>query len=257
MGKTVNFSNYRTDIFPLEDMVLRRALALKVADEDWRAIQAMLAPLGAKPKGGVYHRDHSYRVGLLASEIAEAVSVGRRQLQKIAETEDIPYYVDEGLCVDERTKPRWYDPKALFFAGLLHDIGKALVPACTLCATEKWTDEDRKNMEPHVLDGFRMLRDRFDFTAHVIVWHHRFQSSGYPAELPAALQPFSEATLEKAKEYGKLLMVADVFDAMHRINSATGGVALTSEEIKARMLKLHPELLGDLVPRLYEKGVLR
>src|SRR5271154_6894224 len=71
----MSFSNYRHDIFPLEDMVLRRALALKVADDDWKAINAMLAPLGAKPKGGIYHRDHSWRVGLLASEIAEATGI--------------------------------------------------------------------------------------------------------------------------------------------------------------------------------------
>jgi len=233
----MNFVPYRKDIFPLEDMVLRRALALDVKDDDWKAINAMLAPLGAKPKGGVYHRDHSYRVGLLASEIAAETA-----------TDTMNVFVSGKVLTPI---------KALFFAGLLHDVGKALVPACTLCATEKWTDEDRKNMEPHVLDGFRMLRDRFDFTAHVIVWHHAFQAGGYPKELPAALQPFSEETLEKAKEYGKLLMVADVFDALHRVNSATGGVALTSEEIKTRMLKLHPELLGDLVSRLYEKGVLR
>jgi len=243
----MNFVPYRKDIFPLEDMVLRRALALKVADEDWSAINAMLAPLGAK-KAGVYHRDHSYRVGLLASEIAEAIGIPTfHPRNPEREGWQGPYDITWDYSA----------PNALFFAGLLHDIGKALVPACTLCATEKWTDEDRKNMEPHVLDGFRMLRDRFDFTAHVIVWHHRFQSGGYPAELPEKLQPFSDEALEKAKEYGKLLMVADVFDAMHRINSATGGVALTSEEIKTRMLKLHPELLGDLVSRLYEKGVLR
>lgn len=143
------------------------------------------------------------------------------------------------------------------YVGTFFQADGALVPACTLCATEKWTDEDRKNMEPHVMDGFRMLRDRFDFTAHVIVWHHRFQSSGYPAELPAALQPFSEETLERAKDYGKLLMIADVFDAMHRVNSGSGGVALTDGQIEEQMLKLHPELLGGLVSRLYEKGVLR
>lgn len=240
----MNFSNYRTDIFPLEDMVLRRAAALRVSEDDFTAIKAMLAPLGAKPKGGVYHRDHSYRVGLLASEIAEADAM--TMAYRPAPRGPVLSHVRDDSA-----------PKALFFAGLLHDIGKALVPACTLCATERWTEADKKNMEPHVIDGFRMLRDRFDFTAHVIAHHHRFQGGGYPEVLPEKLQDFSESTMELAKEYGKLLMVADVFDAMHRVNSATGGVALDSGEIKKRMSKLHPELLGDLVPRLYEKGVLR
>ena len=228
----MQFIDYRNDSAPLYDTVVLRADELGVKIRDWLAIDAMLAPLGAKPKGGVYHHDHSLRVGLLASEIATGLN----------SMSDVENYTP---------------PKPLFFAGLLHDVGKALVPACTLCATEKWTDEDKRNMEPHVMDGFRMLRDRFDFTAHVIIWHHRFQSGGYPIELPGALQPFSEATLRQAREYGKILMVADVFDAMHRVNSATAGKPLSPTEIKRRMMLLQPDLLGDLVERLYDKGVLR
>jgi putative nucleotidyltransferase with HDIG domain len=217
-------TDYRHDHLPLDDLVQDRMRTLGISNDDQEAIWSLLAPLGTKREGGHFHRLHSLRVGLLADEIAAEIGA---------------------------------DQRALLFAGLLHDVGKALVPACTLCATESWTDADRAAMEQHVMDGFRLLRDRFDFTAHVIVWHHRFQRGGYPQELPAALQPFSEATLAKAHEYGKLLMVADVYDAMHRINSATGGRALAPEEIEQRMMKLHPELLGDLVPRLYEVRVLR
>lgn len=220
----MDFVDYRDNPLPLDQAITARAFNLNVAEKDLQDVIAMLAPLGTKGEAGRFHRDHSIRVGLLASKIGVALDL---------------------------------DAKALFFAGLLHDVGKALVPCCTLSATTHWTAEDQVAMEQHVLDGFRLLRDRFDFSAHVIVWHHKFQTRGYPKELPAALQPFSEETLDKAREYGKLLMVADVFDAMHRVNTATGGKALTAEEIREQMLKLQPELLGDLVPRLYEKGVLR
>jgi HD-GYP domain-containing protein (c-di-GMP phosphodiesterase class II) len=229
----MDFADYRRDPISLEDMVRSRMTTLGVAQADEDAVYAMLAPLGAKREAGQFHRDHSLRVGLLASEIAFEVSESRRLRQQLD------------------------DARPLFFAGLLHDVGKALVPACTLCATERWTADDQREMEKHVVDGFRMLRDRFDFTAHVIVWHHRFQRGGYPAELPAPLQPFSDTTLKKAERAGELLMVADVFDAMHRVNSATRGRALSSTEIKQKMLALHPERLGNLIPRLYEKGVLR
>lgn len=107
-----------------------------------------------------------------------------------------------------------------------------------------------------MLDGFRLLRDRFDFTAHAIVWHHRFQSRGYPKDLPAPLQPFSDTTLAMVRRVGEILAIADVFDALHRVNSGSGGAALTSAEIEGKMKSAFPDHL-DLVASLYTKGVLR
>lgn len=218
------FNNYRSDPLPLVETVEARLVALDVSLSDRKAVWIMLAPLSIKYEAGWFHYAHSLRVGLLAAEIAR----------------------HEG--VDER---------ALLLAGLLHDVGKALVPACTLSATERWTAEDKAVMEEHVSDGFRMLRDRFDFTAQVILWHHRFQASGYPEKTPNYAPQFSVETLDLARRDGILLMVADVFDALHRVNSATEGCALSGEAIRTKMLALHPALLGNLVSRLYAAGVLR
>jgi len=233
----MKFNDYRTDKSPLEVQVAYRAGQLAVKPNDLTAIWKLLGPLEVKHEPGRFHRDHSMRVGLLAAEIAAHIKIF------------------DGFC-SRCWLPKTEDARSLFFAGLLHDVGKALVPACTLSATTKWTSEDQLAMEQHVLDGFRLLRDRFDFTAHVIVWHHRFQARGYPAELPGPLQPFSEDTLKLAERYGQILMLADVYDAMHRVNSATEGKFLSSEEIREKMERLHPEIFGDLVSRLYEAGVL-
>jgi len=218
----VNFSDYRHDVVPLPMAVVQRMVSLGVAPDDRAAVFTLLNPLSLKGEGGHFHHLHCFRVGLLAADIAEFVGV---------------------------------DQRALLLAGLLHDVGKALVPAATLSATSCWTPADQKHMEGHVLDGFRLLRDRFDFTAQVIVWHHRFQARPYP-EMPEPLHSYSPETLAKAREYGKLLMVADVYDALHRVNSSTGGRPLTPEEIRRHMESLQPELLGDLVPRLYDAKVL-
>ncbi|HET6956746.1 MAG TPA: HD domain-containing protein [Vicinamibacterales bacterium] len=228
----MKFNDYRDHTLSLETEVAFRAGQLGVQQDDLAAIWKLLAPLETKREPGCFHRDHSMRVGLLASTIASF---------------SLPYPHTESLRRE----------RSLFFAGLLHDVGKALVPACTLAATTQWTDEDQLAMEQHVFDGFRLLRDRFDFTAHVIVWHHRFQNRSYPKELPAPLQPFSEETLQLAESYGQILMLADVYDAMHRVNSASGGKFLSTEEIREKMEKLHPEIFGDLVPRLYKAKVLR
>ncbi len=206
----------------IEETVRLRLRAVGVTDEDAAAVFAFLSPLGSKRAPGEFHLRHSYRVGLLAADIAAH------------------------LHIDER---------ALLLAGLLHDVGKALVPACTLAATRAWTAEDQASMEQHVTDGFRMLRDRFDFTAHVIAQHHRFQARGYPKELPAALHPFSEATLAKAELYARVLAVADVYDALHRVNSATAGAALSEEQIRERLVAAHPSE-AETITGLYGARVL-
>lgn len=238
----MDFVNYRRDLLPLEATVLARMRQIGVNLSDQIAIFNMLAPLGTKHEAGVFHREHCLRVGLLGSEI------GMHFDERITEKVNA-----------ETVRPSM--TRALLFAGLLHDVGKALVPCCTLGATERWTPEDQKSMEAHVLDGWRMLRDRFDFTAHVIVQHHRFQKHGYPKELPATLQPFSDTTLKRAHHYAIVLTVADVYDASHRVNSATGGKPLSNEEIRNRLNKIVDDV-GDLpihrfdIDSLYTVGVL-
>lgn len=211
-------TEYRLDSRPLPLQVAYCMRQQRVSPEDRDAVWCMLAPLGTKRAAGVFHRDHSLRVGLLSCEIGACLGV---------------------------------DPKALLFAGLLHDVGKAQVPLCTLCATETWTATDQSNIEQHVLDGFRMLRDRFDFTAHVIARHHRFQARGYPVELPT--HSYSAATEAKIARCSELLAIADAFDAKHRINSGTGGRALSAAQIRDELLTKHP---GADVPALYASGVL-
>lgn len=212
----------------LRELVEREMERLGVRFEDAGAVFTLLGPLGEKGTAGSFHYDHSLRVGLVAARIAEH---------------------QQGLG------GFGIEPKALLLAGLLHDVGKALVPACTLAATRRWTEGDQREMDRHVLDGFRILRDRFDFTAHVIAWHHRHQRRPYPAELPEPLQPFSGETLVQIERCGWLLAMADVYDALHRVNSATGGDALSEGEIRERMHESFKEVPA-IVDDLYASGVL-
>ncbi len=180
-------------------------------------IGSFLAPL--RDKGQVYkfHYDHTLRVALLCVDVAKFTHL---------------------------------DQKALFYAGLLHDIGKVQVPAETLGKTSGWTQRDSAVMRPHVMDGYRMLRGRFDFTAEVIIWHHRFQAQGYPHNVPSKLHAYCLGSKTMIQMYGRLLSLCDQFDAFHRINDKHGELHTPSgEEIKALMFKLNPDqavLLGEL-----------
>lgn len=217
------FQHYWPDDSKLEERLERAYDAFGVPVELRKAAGSFLAILKNKNETTRFHYEHSIRVGLLGQAIGNFVHFGA---------------------------------KPLFFAGLLHDVGKALVPASTLGKTDDWTPADSQAIETHVLDGYRLLRDKFDFTAQILVWHHRFQKNCYPLELPPQLHPYSNATEVVIAMYGRLLAIADTFDALHRINAREGRkTILSGAEIRERMLAAHPDL-RELIEALYEAEIL-
>src|SRR3989344_7455982 len=134
------------------------------------------------------------------------------------------------------------DSKALFYAGLLHDIGKAQTRLATLQKTEGWTQADDEEIMHHVMDGYRLVRDKFDFSAEIILWHHRFQPRKYPEQMPPLLRDYSEGTKILIPMYGRMLSLADTFDALHRVNDKHGGVITDGNYIKEKMLACHKDL---------------
>jgi HD-GYP domain-containing protein (c-di-GMP phosphodiesterase class II) len=79
--------------------------------------------------------------------------------------------------------------------------------------TEKFDDADRLAMEPHVMYGWLLLQKIHEYTAHVIVRHHRYGKKPYPKQLPPLpyhLEP-KQGTLEAA---ARLLALADYYDAL-------------------------------------------
>lgn len=145
---------------------------------------------------------------------------------------------------------------ALFLASIFHDLGKSQTPLSTLHKTSSWSAEDTRIMEVHVLDSYRLLRDRFDFSAAVILLHHQFQSNAYPIELPIPLHDYSRATRVLIEECGRVLAIADIYDALHRKNYKFGDKkVLNKEEIREKMLELNPDRKG-LIEELYNVGIL-
>ncbi|MDB5194365.1 MAG: metal dependent phosphohydrolase [Parcubacteria group bacterium] len=194
---------------------------LDMSREQRRALLAFLLPLELKDRETY---EHSVRVAILGYSIGEFMRL---------------------------------DPKALFYAGLLHDIGKIQTDPKTLQKTEGWTPADTEEIKSHVIDGYKLLRGYFDFSAEVILHHHTFQRAPYPDVLPEPLHDYGRGTKAFISFYGRMLALADHFDALHRVNDRSGVKrALSGDEIAARMITENPDQ-ASLVRILYSAKIFR
>lgn len=213
-----NFLDYLDPKVSLKKRLNSVFTELKISKRQKEKITVFLNLLKIKDKSTY---EHLIRVGLLAKSIGEFIQL---------------------------------DPKALFYAGLLHDVGKAQTKRETLAKTEGWNNEDTVEMMKHVIDGYRLIRDCFDFSAEVILWHHKFQSKGYPEEIPPLLHDYSEKAKVMIPIYGRILSLADMFDALHRSNNRYSNSQLDGNQIKVKMITLNNDQRA-LVEKLYAAGI--
>jgi putative nucleotidyltransferase with HDIG domain len=169
---------------------------------------------------------HSIRVGLLAEKIAGCLQ-------------------EHGIT-----------PKMLLWAGLLHDIGKALIPPDILNKKAAFTPEDYAAMEPHAKYGWDMLSNVHDYTAQIIVRHHQFGPHPYPAVLPP-LPEYLNGKGQMIATAARLLALADYYDAlMSRDNEKFGSTPLTPAEKRDQYFRDNLDM-AELVLQLEAAGIFK
>ena len=169
---------------------------------------------------------HSVRVGILASKIAI-------------------YAAKPGISA-----------RMLLWAGLLHDIGKALVHPDVLNKTSNFSEADYAAMEPHVQYAWDMLNNIHDWTAHIVVRHHQFGPKPYPAVLPP-LPEYLNGKAEMITMAARLLAMADYYDAlMNRNNDKNGEKPLTPKQKREIYMKDNADQ-KELAELLESVGVLK
>jgi len=96
----------------------------------------------------------------------------------------------------------------LAMAGLLHDLGKLVIPPEILNKPGRLSNEEYEVMKSHVTLSYEMIKERWDISSHVKVavrYHHENEDgSGYPDGLDG----------DSMSIYTKILHVADVYDAL-------------------------------------------
>ena len=149
------------------------------------------------------------------------------------------------------------DSKALFYPGLLHDVGKLLVPMGVLQKKEGFGAEDFEKIKPHAQNSKAILNDIFKWSALVSERHHYFQANGYPVNLSEFPSNLSKGTEVLVNYYARILSLIDSYDAASiRENNKFGEECrrLKPEEVRDMMFKNNPDQKKFLT-FLYDKGL--
>jgi len=137
-------------------------------------VRALSGAIDAKDR---YTRGHSDRVAMLSEQLSLAA----------------------GYTADEAERVR--------LCGILHDVGKIGVPEAVLCKNGRLTDEEFGMIKLHPEIGAEMLKglpSLQDIIPGVMHHHERWDGNGYPSKLAG----------EEIPELGRILALADTFDAM-------------------------------------------
>lgn len=168
--------------------------------EDFTEISSMLQTINNIKDKDKYMYQHSINVAIYSS------------------------FIGRWLGLDESTL------KKLIYSALLHDIGKTRITKEILKKPGRLNDQEYKKIKEHPVYGYNIIKKN-KYLSHsialgVLQHHERENGSGYPLGV----------TGEKIHIFGKIIAVADIYDAM------------TSNRVyKAResALKVIEEMLSD------------
>lgn len=143
------------------------------------SLEAVSTALDAKDR---YTHGHSERVAWLGTQLAEAIGLDANEVERIR------------------------------ISGLVHDVGKIGVPEIVLCKDGRLTDCEFEQIKKHPRIGYNILKGipKIDDVLDGVLYHHeRWDGQGYPTRLAGEAIPL----------YGRILAVADTFDAMSSTRS--------------------------------------
>ncbi len=191
----------------LEDEVKR---AQKLCE---RSKEAVVAMFGEVRMG---HAIDAERVTELVEEISESVSRNPDamiSLARLKTSNEYTYMHSVAVCALMIALARQLElseeqVRDAGMAGLLHDIGKMMIPDAILNKPGKLTDAEFKTIRDHPMAGWTLIKDNRSINAIVLdvcLHHHeKVDGSGYPHHLAG----------DQISLFAKMGAVCDVYDAI-------------------------------------------
>lgn len=133
-------------------------------------------------------------------------------LHNLRSSDDSVYSHSLNVAMISRILGKWLkwsasDLDNLVIAGLLHDIGKLMIPPEILNKEDKLTDEEFEMIRWHPRAGYELIKD-LNIDSRIkkaaLQHHERCDGSGYPMKA-------SEIILD---DFAMVIAIADVYDAM-------------------------------------------
>lgn len=97
--------------------------------------------------------------------------------------------------------------QSIYYAAILHDIGKLAIPDAVLNKSSGLTEQERDMLDQHTEIGCNLIKGIpfLDQASYLVLSHHeRFDGTGYPRHLKGREIPIG----------ARLIAVADAFDNM-------------------------------------------
>jgi response regulator RpfG family c-di-GMP phosphodiesterase len=136
----------------------------------------------------------------------------------------------------------------IYIIGLLHDLGKIMVPSEIINKPGKLTDEEFEVIKAHPMNGARILENIKEMPTLAVGarWHHeRYAGGGYPDGLMG----------EDIPEEARIIAVADAYDAMSSRRSYRGVLPqdVVRDEIeKGKGIQFDPDF-ADIMLRMIDE----
>lgn len=132
------------------------------------------------------------------------------------------------------------DAKAAFFAMLLHDMGKILLPP-ELFDGREITAEEYKKIKEHAIMGFMAFKDLHMLISLCAGFHHAMYDRGYGLTMEDFPKGLSLKTVKKILEIATIVSICDFIEAFKtRPTKIKDGSDKNSKNLKTMLKEKYP-----------------